>query len=63
MAATMEPSSPISGGFTVVQEVAHHWFYRVELAGGKEQWKPFTMIDSVAIEDVFLMDPHGKMTH
>ncbi len=24
----------------------------------KEQWKPFTMIDSVAIEDVFLMDPN-----
>ena len=25
----------------------------------KEVWRPFSMIDSVAIEDVFLMDPNG----
>jgi len=41
-------------------EVAHHWFYRASSSGGKEQWKPFSMIDSVAIEEIFLVAPNGK---
>ena len=42
-----------------VPEVAHHWFYQVCISG-QEQWKPFTMIDSVAMEDVFKVDENAK---
>ena len=49
-----------SGASSNVTDVAHHWFYRIRLASGKSQWKPFTMIDSVAIEEVFVMNPQGE---
>lgn len=31
-----------------VSDLAHHWFFKV-----KNQWKPFTMVDSLAIEIAF----------
>ena len=46
------------GAAAGVPEVAHHWFYRVRTSG-KSQWKPFSMIDSVAIEEIFVMNPKG----
>lgn len=36
--------------------LTYHWFYRKD-ADGKPVWKPFSIIDSVALEDAFA---HGK---
>ncbi len=62
--AMASPGALASSRLEAEAEVAHHWFYRLPgkegaSSDGREQWKPFSMIDSVAIEDVFLMDPQG----
>ena len=49
---------PLSNPIENSDDLAHHWFFRV-MVGGQEQWKPFTMIDSVAIEDVYETNPQA----
>ena len=40
----------------------HHWFYQVRQPDAKleERWKPFSMIDSMAIEDIFGINAESK---
>lgn len=44
------------------QDVAYHWFYRALKSdeSSPDQWKPFTMIDSGAIEDKFTTNPEDQ---
>ena len=45
--------------FSFLQDVAYHWFYRAlkSDSSSSDQWKPFTMVDSCAIEDAFGANP------
>eukprot|EP00094_Tigriopus_californicus_P012726 TCALIF_12302-PA protein Name:"Similar to SEC23IP SEC23-interacting protein (Homo sapiens)" AED:0.13 eAED:0.13 QI:0/0.5/0.33/0.66/1/1/3/249/1076 len=47
-----------------VPPVAFHWFYHAPSEGDTGdtggQWQPFTMIDSVALEDAYMADPSGS---
>lgn len=45
---------------TQVPELVHHWFYKIRVSGGQEQWKPFTMIDSVAIESIYKVNANAN---
>lgn len=38
---------------TSYQPVVWHWFFLKETEKSKRLWKPFSMLDSVALEDVF----------
>lgn len=54
------PTSPSSSasGDVHVPPVAFHWFFHAQgETEGSGQWQPFTMIDSVALEDAYLADP------
>jgi hypothetical protein len=46
------PSSSPDGTQFVYQPVAHHWFYSV-MRESKEFWEPFSIGDSLKIDEVF----------
>ena len=47
-----ETSDAVDGVVTY-QPVVWHWFYLKEIDKSKRIWKPFSMLDSVALEDAF----------
>lgn len=56
------PPSPSPPLVFTAAPLEHHWFFRVksDKAAGEERWKPFSMADSMAIEDVFGASPDSK---
>lgn len=48
-----EASDAIDGVTYSYEPVVWHWFYIKEIDKSKRIWKPFSMLDSVALEDAF----------
>ena len=55
--AILPEASDAIDGFTVspdsYQPVVWHWFFLKEIDKTKRIWKPFSMLDSVALDDTF----------
>ncbi len=48
-----EVSDAVDGISHTYQPVAWHWFFLKEMDKTKRIWKPFSMLDSVALDDTF----------
>nr|CAH0098150.1 unnamed protein product [Daphnia galeata] len=63
--AILPEASDAIDGFTVspdtYQPVVWHWFFLKEIDKTKRIWKPFSMLDSVALDDTFQLLNEGKI--
>lgn len=48
-----EAADAVDGTSYSYQPVVWHWFFLKEIDKSKKIWKPFSMLDSVALEDIF----------
>ncbi|XP_046649715.1 SEC23-interacting protein-like [Daphnia pulicaria] len=56
-----EVSDAVDGISHTYQPVVWHWFFLKEIDKTKRIWKPFSMLDSVALDDTFQLLNEGKI--